>query len=78
MVTGTYRHRFDDGGDYGLDKVRFAAPVPVGSRVRLTARLADVTAVAGGLQLTVSAVIEREGRDELVCVAQPVFRFYGG
>jgi acyl dehydratase len=63
--------------NYGLNKVRFPAPVPVGSKVRLTASLADVEEIAGGLQLTVSAVIEREGGEKPVCIAEPVFRFYG-
>ena len=65
------------GVNYGLNKVRFPSPVPVGSRVRLTASLKDVEEVSGGLQLTLSAVIEREGGDKPVCVAEPVFRYYG-
>ncbi len=65
------------GVNYGLEKVRFPAPVPVGSRVRMTAVLEDVQEVAGGLQLTVNATIEREGGDKPVCVATPVFRVYG-
>jgi acyl dehydratase len=64
--------------NYGLNKVRFPAPVPVGSKVRLTATLKDVEEITGGLQLTVSAVIEREGSEKPVCIAEPVFRFYGG
>jgi acyl dehydratase len=65
------------GVNYGLNKVRFPAPVPVGSRIRLTATLTDVEEVKGGLQATVTAVIEREGGDKPVCVAEPVFRFLG-
>jgi acyl dehydratase len=61
--------------NYGLNKVRFPAPVQVGSKLRLTASLADVTEIAGGYQLTVAAVIEREGGDKPVCIAEPVFRF---
>lgn len=64
--------------NYGLNKVRFPAPVPAGSKVRATATLAAVEDVAGGVQLTVDIVIEREGGDKPVCVAQPVFRFYAG
>jgi acyl dehydratase len=64
--------------NYGLNKVRFPAPVPVGSKVRLTATLADVEEIEGGYQLTVAAVIEREGGDKPVCIAEPVFRYYGG
>ncbi len=62
--------------NYGLNKVRFPAPVPVGSRIRLTATLADVEEVTGGYQLTVAGVIEREGGDKPVCIAEPVFRLY--
>ena len=62
--------------NYGLNKVRFPAPVPVGSKVRATAKLAGVEPVAGGVQVTVDAVIERDGTDKPVCIAQPVFRFY--
>jgi acyl dehydratase len=62
--------------NYGLNKVRFPAPVPVGSKIRLTATLKEVEEVAGGLQVTASAVIEREGGDKPVCIAEPVFRFY--
>ena len=66
------------GVNYGLNKVRFPSPVPVGSRVRLTATLKDVEQVAGGLQLTFSAVVEREGSDKPACIAEPVYRYYGG
>jgi acyl dehydratase len=62
--------------NYGLNKVRFPAPVPVGSKVRLTATLANVEEIKGGYQLTVSAVIERENGDKPVCIAEPVLRFY--
>jgi acyl dehydratase len=66
------------GVNYGLNKVRFPAPVPVGSKLRLTATLKDVEEVAGGLQVTVTAVIEAEGAPKPVCIAEPVFRMYGG
>ena len=64
------------GVNYGLNKVRFPAPVPVGTKVRLTATLKDVEEVAGGLQLTVAGVIEAEGGSKPVCIAEPVFRVY--
>ena len=64
------------GVNYGLNKVRFPSPVPVGGKIRLRATLTDVEEVKGGLQLTVSAVIEREGDDKPACVAEPVFRIY--
>jgi acyl dehydratase len=66
------------GVNYGLNKVRFPAPVPVGAKVRLSATLKQVEEVAGGLQVTLSAVIEREGGDKPVCIAEPVYRYYGG
>ena len=62
--------------NYGLNKVRFPSPVPVGGRIRLTATLTDVTEVTGGLQITASAVIELEGGAKPACVAEPIFRFY--
>ncbi len=64
------------GVNYGLNKVRFPAPVPVGSRVRATATLLDVEEVAGGVQNTVSVLIEREGGDKPVCIAEWVTRAY--
>ena len=64
------------GVNYGLNKVRFPAPVPAGSRIRLTATLAAVEDIAGGVQAVVDAVIEVEGGTKPVCVAQPVYRFY--
>ncbi|MGH3375442.1 MAG: MaoC family dehydratase [Actinoallomurus sp.] len=62
--------------NYGLGKVRFPAPVPAGSRIRTRATLAAVEDVKDGVQVTVDAVIEREGGEKPVCVAQPIFRFY--
>jgi acyl dehydratase len=62
--------------NYGLDKVRFPSPVPVGGKIRLTATLTDVAEAKGGLQVTVSAVIELEGSDKPACVAEPIFRCY--
>jgi acyl dehydratase len=66
------------GVNYGLNKVRVPAPVPVGAKIRLTATLQDVEEVTGGLQVTVAAVIEAEGGSKPVCIAEPVFRMYGG
>ena len=62
--------------NYGLNKVRFPAPVPVGSKVHLTATLVDVEEIKGGLQLTIGGIIEREGGDKPVCVLESVTRFY--
>ena len=66
------------GVNYGLNRVRFPSPVPVGSQVRLTATLAAVEDVPGGKQLTFSCVVERQGGDKPVCIAEPVYRYYGG
>jgi acyl dehydratase len=60
--------------NYGLNKVRFAAPVPVDSRVRVRVSLTSVEDVAGGVQSIWSAVIELEGSSKPACVAEPVTR----
>ena len=65
------------GVNYGLNKVRFPSPVPVGSKVRATASLKEVTEFPGGLQYVLAVTVEREGGDKPVCVAEPVFRTYG-
>jgi acyl dehydratase len=62
--------------NYGLGKVRFPAPVPAGSKIRATATLAALEDITGGVQITIDAVIERDGSDKPACVAQPIFRFY--
>ena len=64
--------------NYGLNKVRFPAPVPVGSKIRLTATLKDIEEIKGGVQVTIAGVIEAEGADKPVCIAEPVFRFLHG
>jgi acyl dehydratase len=66
------------GVNYGLNKVRFPAPVPVGSKIRLTATLVEVEEVkGGGVQLTAAGVVEREGSDKPVCVLESLTRLYG-
>ena len=62
--------------NYGLNKVRFPAPVPSGSKVRGTFRVIDVEEADWGFQATMTATIEREGGDKPVCVAELVFRYY--
>ena len=65
------------GVNYGLNKVRFPSPVPVGSRIRTGATLVSVETVAdGSLQVVVDFVIEREGAEKPCCVAQGLYRFY--
>jgi len=60
--------------NYGVDRVRFPAPVPVGSRVRASFRVEEVTALDGGEQARIAATVEREGQEKPVCVAELVFR----
>jgi acyl dehydratase len=62
--------------NYGLNRVRFPAPVPVGSRVRASYRIADVAEVEGGVQITTVATVEREGGEKPVCVAETLTRYY--
>jgi acyl dehydratase len=62
--------------NYGLDKVRFPAPVPVGSRIRMKGVIAEVDEVPGGYQLTVDQTIEVEGGTKPAVVARGLYRFY--
>jgi acyl dehydratase len=64
------------GVNYGVNKVRFPSPVPVGSRLRASSRLAEVTEVPGGAQIVTVVTIEREGGEKPVCVAETVARYY--
>ena len=66
------------GVNYGLNKVRFPAPVPVGSKVRARVTLKESTQITGGLQNVLAVTIEREGGDKPVCIAEWVTRQYGG
>ncbi|WP_370328422.1 MaoC family dehydratase [Euzebya sp.] len=62
--------------NYGLDKVRFPSPVPVGTAVRATGQLVALDPVEGGLQGRMAVVVERDAGTKPVCVAEPVFRYY--
>lgn len=62
--------------NYGLNKVRFPAPVPVDSRLRARLTLASVEKIEGGAQLVWSVVVECEGNPRPVCVAEFVMRRY--
>jgi acyl dehydratase len=64
--------------NYGLNKVRFPAPVPVNSKVRATAKVAKLEDVPGGAQMTLELVFEREGGEKPVCVAETLVRVYEG
>ncbi|MFF4571569.1 MaoC family dehydratase [Streptomyces sp. NPDC001410] len=62
--------------NYGLNKVRFPAPVEVGSRIRLAARLASVDEVPGGVQIAVDGTMEIDGGGKPAAVLQSLSRFY--
>jgi acyl dehydratase len=64
------------GVNYGLNKVRFPAPVPVGSKVRSRTTVLSVEDIEGGAQVTWQVTIEREGGDKPVCVAESISRRY--
>jgi acyl dehydratase len=64
--------------NYGLDKLRFPAPLPVGDRVRMRVRLDGVDALDGGATLTLTLVFERAGGDRPVAVAQALYRVLEG
>ncbi|MGC1212740.1 MAG: MaoC family dehydratase [Micromonospora sp.] len=64
------------GVNYGLDKVRFPAPLPTGSRVRAGVSVVSVEPVQGGLQVANEVTLEREGGEKPCCVARTLARFY--
>jgi len=63
--------------NYGLNRVRFTAPTPAGSRIRMGLKVTDVAEAAGGYQVTFGLTFEREGQEKPVCVAELLFRYYG-
>jgi acyl dehydratase len=60
--------------NYGVNRVRFPAPVPAGSRIRARFRVDALEEVAGGRQATIAVTVEREGSEKPVCVAELVLR----
>jgi acyl dehydratase len=64
--------------NYGLNKLRFPAALPVGDRVRMHLRLASVDDVSGGVMLTSGLTFEREGGEKPVCVAESLMLAYAG
>jgi acyl dehydratase len=64
------------GVNYGANRVRFPAPVPVGAELRLGMTLAGVEEVQGGVQVTLDTVLEARDAPKPSCVAQVVYRFY--
>jgi acyl dehydratase len=64
------------GVNYGLNKMRLPAPVPVGARVRMRATLAGYEEIAGGAQVTVGLTFEVENQAKPSCVAEAIYRYY--
>jgi acyl dehydratase len=64
------------GVNYGCDRVRFPAPVPVGSRVRGGGEIVSAEEVKGGVQVVVRMTIEIEGGDRPACVIDTISRFF--
>src|SRR5829696_4847737 len=69
---------FAFGINYGLNRVRFPAPLPVGGKVRMSAKLAGVEPIQGGAQVTLELTFEHEGTEKPVCVAESLARLYEG
>jgi acyl dehydratase len=65
------------GINYGLDRVRFTSPVPVGSRIRAHVELASAAEIENGVHFTQSLLIETEGQEKPACVAVLVARAHG-
>ncbi|CAG7580153.1 MaoC family dehydratase [Rhodococcus opacus] len=65
---------FAHGLNYGYNKVRFPAPVPVGSRVRMRVTVVSAEELPGGIQVTTAQVVECEGSDKPVMIAESVGR----
>lgn len=63
--------------NYGVNRVRFPAPVPAGSRIRGHFRVTATEEVEGGVQAAILATVEREGADRPVCVAELLLRVLG-
>jgi acyl dehydratase len=66
---------FAFGINYGLNRVRFPAPMPVGERVRMRARLVSVDEIPAGAQIVLELTFEREGGEKPVCVAESLARW---
>lgn len=62
--------------NYGLDRVRFPAPVPAGSRIRMSATLAEASDVESGVQVTIDCVFHVDGQARPACVARAILRHH--
>lgn len=69
-------HNVSMGVNYGCDRVRFPAPVPVGSRLRGVGEIISAEAVKGGVQVVVRVTVEVEGSDRPACVVDTISRFF--
>ena len=69
---------FAFGVNYGVNRVRFPAPLPVGSKVRMRATLASVDDVPGGAQISITQTFETDAGDKPVCVAESLSRVFTG
>jgi len=67
---------FAMGVNYGINKLRFPAPVPVGKRLRVGATLKALDEVAGGVQPTLELTFEVEGQAKPACIAEVIYRYY--
>jgi acyl dehydratase len=67
---------FSYGLNYGYGKVRFPAPVPVGTKVRMRATLSSVEELPGGVAYTITELFEAEGQNKPVCVAEQLVRVF--
>ena len=62
--------------NYGLNRLRFPAPVPVGARIRLEGKLASASGVPGGVEVVADLTMKVEGSEKPALVAEAVYRFY--
>ncbi|WP_288415852.1 MaoC family dehydratase [uncultured Novosphingobium sp.] len=65
---------FKMGVNYGYEKIRFPAPVPVGSRLRVLAKVISYEPVGSTMQTVIEWTVEREGTEKPSCIAQMIFR----
>jgi len=64
------------GVNYGLNKVRFPAPVPVGGKLRMKAEVAEIEEIKGGIQIVIKMTFEVEGQEKPCCIAEAIYRYY--
>lgn len=64
------------GVNYGLNKVRFPAPVPVPGKLRMRADMAEAEEIKGGIQAVIKFTFEVEGQEKPSCIAEAIFRYY--